>query len=228
MVVANREPPKARSSVTIYRPLEDPNAGIDQPYKAERGLIPSDGWGHIQYIEGRDVYRDQYNCTERQQITSTTTRKRRCRRCYEIAKSHGAGLDVPPPPLPEGVASRAAPAKILASPKLQGPPPKVSSIAQPAETPMTPGEQVRAKGLAVLTAIDPETEPEPSSSSVQGAVAQGQHNRNTDRTLAKMHACRATLLRQTLVYHQAIFRTVLITRVLTQPFLSCLTVIMWK
>ena len=55
---------------------------------------------------------------------------------------------------------------------------------------MTRGEQVRAKGLAALTAIDPETEPEPSSSSVQGAVAQGQHNRNTDRMLARMHACR--------------------------------------
>ena len=39
---------------------------------------------------------------------------------------------------------------------------------------MTPDEQVRAKGLAVLT----------------GAVAQGQYNRNTDRMLAKMHACR--------------------------------------
>ena len=118
---AKAAPSKPRSSVTISRFLEDPNAGIDQPYRAERGLIPSDGWGHIQYIEGRDVYHDQYNCTERQQITSTTTHKRRCRRCYEIAKSHGAGLYVPPPPLPEGVALQAAPAKILASPKLQGP-----------------------------------------------------------------------------------------------------------
>ena len=187
---AKAAPPKAKSSVTIYRPLEDSNAGIDQPYRAERGLIPSDGWVHIQFIEGRDVYHDQYNCTERQQSTSTTTHKRRCRRCYEIAKSHGAGLYVPPPPLPEGVASQAAPAKILASPKLRGPPPKVSTAAQPAEIPMTPGEQVRAKGLAVVMAIDPETEPEPSSSSVQGAIAQGQHNRNTDRMLAKMHACR--------------------------------------
>ena len=185
---AKAAPPKAKSSVTIYRPLEDPFAGIDQPYRAERGLIPSDGWGHIQYIEGRDVYYDQYNCNERQQITSMSTHKRRCRRCYEIAKSHGAGLYVPPPPLPEGVATRATPAKILASPKLQGPPPKVSSIAQPAEIPLTLGEQVRAKGLAVLTAIDPETEPEPSSSSVQAAIAQGQHN--TDRMLAKLHACR--------------------------------------
>ena len=60
----------------------------------------------------------------------------------------------------------------------------MSSIAQPAEIPLTLGEQVRAKGLAVLTAIDPETEPEPSSSSVQAAIAQGQHNRNTDRMLA--------------------------------------------
>ena len=66
--------------------------------------------------------------------------------------------------------------KILASPKLQGPPPKVSSIAQPAEIPLTLGEQVRAKGLAVLTAIDPETENLYtffSSSSVQAAIAQG-------------------------------------------------------
>ena len=178
-----------KASVTIYRPLEDPKAGIGQPYRADRGLTPSDGWGHIQYIEGRDVYHDQYNCTERQQITSTTTHKRRCRRCYEIAKSH-AGLYVPPPPLPDGVATHVIPAKILASPTLPGPPPKVSSTAHPAETPMTPGEQVRAKGLAVLTAIDPETEPEPSSSSVQAAIAQGQHNRNTDRMLAKLHACR--------------------------------------
>ena len=61
---AKAAPPKAKSSVTIYRPLEDPFAGIDQPYRAERGLIPSDGWGHIQYIEGRDVYYDQYNCNE--------------------------------------------------------------------------------------------------------------------------------------------------------------------
>ena len=99
---AKAAPPKAKSSATIYRPLEDPNAGIDQPYRADRGLIPSNGWGHIQYIEGRDVYHDQYNCAERQQITSTTMHKRRCRRCYEIAKSHGAGLYVPPPPLPEG------------------------------------------------------------------------------------------------------------------------------
>ena len=55
--------------MTTYRPLEDPQAGVDQPYRADRGPIPSDGWGHIQYIEGRDVYHDQYNCNERQQIT---------------------------------------------------------------------------------------------------------------------------------------------------------------
>ena len=187
---AKAAPPKAKSPVTHYRFLEDPNAGIDQPHRAVRGLIPSDGWGHVQFIEGRDVYHDQYNCTERQQITSPTTHKRRCRRCYEIAKSHGAGRHVPPPPLPENAASQAAPAKILASPKLQGPPPRVSLTTPPAETPMTPGEQVRARGLAVLTAVDPEIEPEPSSSSVQRAVAQGQHNRNTHQMLAKLHACR--------------------------------------
>ena len=97
---------------------------------------------------------------------------------------------MPPPPLPENVASQVAPAKILASPKFQGPSPKVSSIIPPAETPMAPGEQVRIRGRAVLTAVDPETEPEPSSSSVQRAVAQGEHNRNINRMLAKLHACR--------------------------------------
>ena len=81
-------PPKARSSVTNYRPLEDPNDGVTQAYRADRGLIPSDGWGHIQYIEGRDVHHDQYHCTERQQITAPTKYKRRCRHCFEIAKSH--------------------------------------------------------------------------------------------------------------------------------------------
>ena len=59
-------PPKARTPVTNYRPLEDPNDGITQAYRADRGLILSDGWGHIEYIEGRAVYHDQYNCTELQ------------------------------------------------------------------------------------------------------------------------------------------------------------------
>ena len=161
---AKAAPPKAKSSVTIYRPLEDHFAGIDQPYRADRGLIPSDVWGHIQYIEGRDVYHDQYNCNERQQMK-----------------------------------------------------------AQPAETPLTPGELVRAKGLAVLTAIDPETEPEPSSSSVQAAIAHGQHNRNTDRMLAKLHACRNYSAPAGARVHQAIFRITLITREPTRPFSSCLS-----
>ena len=107
-------PPKAKSSVTNYRPLEDPNDGVTQAYRADRGLIPSDGWGHIQYIEGREVYHGQYHCTERQQITAPTKFKRRCRHCFEIAKSHGAGRFVPPPPLPESTTKSPAPAKLLA------------------------------------------------------------------------------------------------------------------
>ena len=180
-------PPKAPTPVTNYRPLEDPNDGTTQAPRAPRGLIPSDGWGHIEYIEGRAVYHDQYNCAERQSITSYTTFKRRCRHCYEIAKAHGAGMYVPPPPLPATSSSSSAPAKLLASPKLHGPPPKVSSPATPAENPMTPGKQVRARGRAVLTAVDPETEPEPATSSVQQAMAQGRHNRDVDNLLAKLH-----------------------------------------
>ena len=183
-------PPKAKSSVTNYRPLEHPNDGVTQAYRADRGLIPSDGWGYIQYIEGRDVYHDQYHCTERQQITAQTKFKRRCRHCFEIAKSHGAGRLVPPPPLPEATPKSSAPANLLASPKLQGPPPKSSSPSPPAENPVTPGEQVRARGRAVLTAVDPEHEPEPSSSSVQQAVAQGRHNRDIDILLADLHGSR--------------------------------------
>ena len=183
-------PPKARSSATNYRPFEGPNDGVTQAYRADRGLIPSDGWGHIQYIEGRDVYHDQYHCTERQQITAPTKHKRRRRHCFEIAKSHGAGRFAPPPPLPETTTKSPAPAKLLASPKLQGPPAKSSSPTPPEEAPLTPGEQVRARGSAVLTAMDPEREPEPSSSSVQRAVAQGKHNRDIDALLAHLHQSR--------------------------------------
>ena len=172
---------------TNYRPLEDPNDGITQAHRAPRGLIPSDGWGHIEYIEGRAVYHDQFNCTERQSITSYTTFKRRCRHCYGIAEAHGAGMYMPPPPLPATSSSASAPAKLLATPKLHGPPPKVSSKATPAENPMTPGEQVRARGRAVLTAVDPETEPGPATGSVQQAMAQGRHNREVDNLLAKLH-----------------------------------------
>ena len=185
-----RAPPKAKSSVTNYRPLEDPDDGVTQAYRADRGLIPSDGWGHIQYIEGREVYHDQYHCTERQQITAPTKFKRRCRHCFEIAKSHGAGRFVPPPPLPESTTKSPASAKLLASPKLQGPPAKSSSPAPPEEALLTPGEQVRARGSAVLTAMDPEREPEPSSSSVQRAVAQGKHNHDIDILLAELHGNR--------------------------------------
>ena len=97
---------------------------------------------------------------------------------------------MPPPPLPETTPKSSAPAKLLASPKLQGPPPKTSSPSPPAENPLTPGEQVRARGSAVLTAMDPEREPEPSSSSVQRAVAQGKHNRDIDTLLADLHGSR--------------------------------------
>ena len=61
---------------------------------------------------------------------------------------------------------------------------------------MTPGEQVRAKGLAVLTAMDPEREPEPKSSSahdtraemptIQQTIAESQHRRHTDRMLNRL------------------------------------------
>ena len=39
---AKAAPPKAKASVTSYRPLEDPNDGVNQAYRADRGLIPSD------------------------------------------------------------------------------------------------------------------------------------------------------------------------------------------
>ena len=180
-------PSKANSSGTYYRPLEDPNDGVTQAHRADRGLVPSDGWGYIQYIEGREVYHDQYCCGDRQKITAPTNYKRRCRLCYEIAKSHGAGRFVPPPPLPESSTSSSAPAKLLASPKLQGPPPKPGPPTPPAENPVTPGEQVRARGRAVLAAVDPETEPEPAVSSVQRAIAQGRRNYEVDNMLAKLH-----------------------------------------
>ena len=46
---------------------------------------------------------------------------------------------------------------------------------------------MRARGRAVLAAVDPETEPEPSVSSVQRAIAQGRHNYEVDNMLAKLH-----------------------------------------
>ena len=39
----------------------------------------------------------------------------------------------------------------------------------------------------MLAAVDPETEPEPSMSSVQRAIAQGRHNYEVDNMLAKLH-----------------------------------------
>ena len=46
---------------------------------------------------------------------------------------------------------------------------------------------MRARGRAVLAAVDPETEPEPAVSSVQRAIAQGRHNYEVDNMLAKLH-----------------------------------------
>ena len=83
---------------------------------------------------------------------------------------------MPPPPAPK------AKATIVATPKLQGPPPKVNQPVPPAPVPeqanlMTSGEQVRARGRAVLTAQDPEP-----VGSVQQAIVQVHHNRYTDES----------------------------------------------